>query len=472
MNTKQALEPLSEGGGTLTPPGPLIYTKMGLLALFFWLLWGDFCFMLMETVVPGFITLRLATLEAPNWLIGFIIAAIPSCLTLFLNPLISVASDRHRGPYGRRIPFLAITAPLVVASMILLGFSEQIGKYLHASFFGAYSEGAVVVAVIAIGMLGFSVFNTFCSTIFYYLFNDVVPREFLGRFMAMFRMVGGLAGFCYNTFILVYVDTHMPEVFVGLGLLFLVAFGLMCWKVKEPVHPPVAAVTKDEPETFLVLVRAYFRECFGHRIYWYFFIANAFYAMSWPVGAFSPLLAKSVGVPLATYGYIAGFSTLIAVVLMYPAGLLADKIHPLRMMIGTTILIGASQFMWMYFLFFNPSADTSLIIYIVFSAISVPVAALYGAAEMPMYMRLLPKAKYGQFCSANAMFRSLIIAGAGIASGGLIDIAGAFFGNKDYAYRIVPVWLLICFTGSSIFLLLLLKEWKRLGGEKNYTPPA
>lgn len=463
--------PVVAEGPTTYRIGTLTYTKMGILTLFFWLLWGDFCFMLLETLVPGFITLRLASLETPNWVIGFMLSAIPSGLSLFLNPMFSMASDRHRGPYGRRIPYLAITTPLVVGSMVLLGFSSQIGTYLHLSLFTNVSESTAIALVIAIGMIIFSVFNGICSHTFYYLFNDVVPREFLGRFMALFRMVGSLAVAFYNGFVIAYANTHMAEVFVGMGVLFLIAFGLMCWKVKEGSYPPVDAADVKEPPKFMELVKLYFRDCFSHRIYWYFFVANAFYAMSWPVGAFSPLLAKSVGVDLATYGKITAISGLITAALMYPAGLLADKIHPLRMMIGTTILIGASQIMWMYYLFFDPSPENALTIYIIFSAISVPVYALYGAAEMPMYMRLLPPAKYGQFCSANAMFRSMLIAGAGVLSGGLIDVAGSFFKNKGDAYRVVPVWLLICFTGSTIFLWLLLREWKRHGGDKAYSAP-
>ena len=32
----------------------------------------------------------------------------------------------------------------------------------------------------------------FVASIFYYIFADVVPKQFMGRFMALFRMVGAI----------------------------------------------------------------------------------------------------------------------------------------------------------------------------------------------------------------------------------------------------------------------------------------
>ena len=46
--------------------GSLIYTRKGLTLLFAWLLWGDFCFALMETIVPSILPLKLRALDAPK----------------------------------------------------------------------------------------------------------------------------------------------------------------------------------------------------------------------------------------------------------------------------------------------------------------------------------------------------------------------------------------------------------------------
>ena len=452
--------------------GSIQYTKMGLVALFFWLLWGDFCFTLMETVVPSIIPLQLNSMNAPNWLIGLIVTSIPYGLTFFMNPVISVSSDRYRSRWGRRIPYLAMATPFVVICLILLGFSTPIGKFLHASVLPMMSEQTVILLVIAVCMIAFQFFNIFITSVFYYLFNDVVPAAFLGRFMAMFRMVGALALVVYNGLIIGIADTHMPEIFLGAALLYLISFGMMTWKVKEPSYPPPEPLVKTPGNRVIASVRTYFRECFGHRIYWYFFLANACYAMSWPVGAYSPLLAKSVGVPLEMYGQITAVTGLVTVILFLPAGLLVDRFHPLRMLLGATVLILVGQAFWLYFLIADPGVGNARVLYIVFVSISVPITALYAAAELPMYMRLLSRERYGQYCSANAMFRSITIMLAGVASGGVIDLIAVYTVDRDYAYRFVPIWIMVCFAGSLVFLTLLYREWQRLGGDRNYKPPA
>jgi maltose/moltooligosaccharide transporter len=452
--------------------GTIQYTKIGLIALFVWLLWGDFCFNIMETVVPSIIPLQLHSMNAPNWLIGLIVTSIPYGLTIFMNPVISVSSDRYRSRWGRRIPYLAAATPFVAISLILLGFSKPIGKALHAGILPMMSEQTVILLVIAIFMIAFQVFNMFINSVFYYLFNDVVPAAFLGRFMAMFRMVGSLALAVYNGFVIGIADTHMPEIFLAAAVLYLTSFGLMAWKVKEADYPPPEPLVQSPGNQATAMVRAYFKECFGHRIYWYFFLANACYAMSWPVGAYSPLLAKSVGVPLALYGQITAITALVGAVLLIPAGLLVDRLHPLRMLIGATALILVSQVLWLYFLIFDPGIGHSRILYVVFVSISVPIGALYTAAEIPMYMRLLSRERYGQYCSANAMFRAITVTVAAGISGGLIDLIAAYSVDRDYAYRFVPVWLMVCFAGSLIFLVLLYREWKQLGGDRDYRPPV
>jgi hypothetical protein len=70
------------------------------------------------------------------------------------------------------------------------------------------------------------------------------------------------------------------------------------------------------------------------------------------------------------------------------------------------------------------------------------------------------------------MFRSITIMLAGVASGGVIDLIAVYTVDRDYAYRFVPIWIMVCFAGSLVFLTLLYREWQRLGGDRNYKPPA
>ncbi len=99
-----APEAISAEGRKLYHCGPLTYTKAGLAILFAWLLWGDFCFTLMEAVVPNILPLKLKALGASNTTMAVILSALPSVLTMTICPYVSSTSDRHRGRWGRRIP--------------------------------------------------------------------------------------------------------------------------------------------------------------------------------------------------------------------------------------------------------------------------------------------------------------------------------------------------------------------------------
>ena len=82
--------------------GTLRYTGMGLVVVFGWLLWGDFCFTLMEKVMPEIYPLFLLDrLGASNTTANIFMITIPQILVVVLCPAISFRSDRTRSRWGR-----------------------------------------------------------------------------------------------------------------------------------------------------------------------------------------------------------------------------------------------------------------------------------------------------------------------------------------------------------------------------------
>ena len=246
--------------------GTLAYGKLGLVALFAWLLWGDFCFQLMEAVTPAVIPLKLRSLDAPNWAIALIITTLPGTMNMTVCPWVSYASDRHRGPFGRRIPFILWSLPFLVVFLLLLGFSGQIGHALHARLPGTWGISPAGAGIICIGifMVGFQFFNMFVSSVFWYLFNDVVPHNFLGRFLGLFRVVAGIETMLFNFFIYRHAETHMTEIYIGAALVFGTGMLLMCLKVKEGEYPPLhhrpwtgkaASSPRSRPTSWNITVR-------------------------------------------------------------------------------------------------------------------------------------------------------------------------------------------------------------------------
>src|SRR6266542_1559277 len=111
--------------------GTLRYTVGGLVTLFVWLLWGDFCLTIFESIFGKFLPLYMKDLKASNTMIGLLTGSVGGVVNVLFLPNISMATDRHRSRWGRRIPFLFWATPCAVGSLILVGFASEIGAWLH-----------------------------------------------------------------------------------------------------------------------------------------------------------------------------------------------------------------------------------------------------------------------------------------------------------------------------------------------------
>ncbi|MCS6244978.1 MAG: hypothetical protein H2172_14145 [Opitutus sp.] len=146
--------------------------------------------------------------------------------------------------------------------------------------------------------------------------------------------------------------------------------------------------------------------------------------------------------------------------LTYPAGALGDRFHPLRVLVWVKLINLFFMPLGLVWLFFDFAPATAFNIAISISAINLPFAVLTEAMMQPMNMRLLPHDRYGQFCSANALVRSLgSIIGGGF--GGLfLDLMKRLHHGSDYAYRYIPVWSLCWSAVALFFLWRLYRDWK------------
>jgi MFS family permease len=457
--------------------GTLVYSRAGLAWLFTWLLWGDFCFTMMETVVPSIVPLRLRELNAPNWVMGLVLVTLPCILNVALNPIISTASDRHRGRMGRRIPFMLFTVPFVSIALCLMAYSSELGVWLH-SLLGAstgWSAAAVTVGAIAIAMGLFKFSDMFVNTVFWYFFNDVVPHNVMARFLSLFRIVGAGAGALYNYFIFQYALSHLRLIFLCVACLYLVGFTMMCLLVKEGKYPASAKLAEKKWD-ILRMTRTYFGECMQHRLYIYFFLHNMFWSLSGVCGIFGVFLNLSLGLTLQQLGSIAAAVGVANIILAYPAGALADRFHPLRAMLwikAGILLIAPLNFIWLFTSF---SAELNFKVLIALQVISLPLGLIYNAVALPMFMRILPKDRFGQFCSFTAISQAGAMAVGGVLAGGYIDLMRKVFPDaawgKDYCYRMIPAWGLPFLILGMVFLVLLYRTWKKLGGDLNYVPPG
>ena len=384
--------------------GTLTYTKAGLLALFAWLLWGDFCFTLMETVVPTILPLKLKALGCSNGMMGIILSTIPAILNTTICPYVSFKSDRYRSRWGRRMPFIIATLPFMCLSLALFGWADPISLFLQRNLSALHGMAPTTVIIVFLGLVValFQFFNMFVNSVFWYLFNDVVPAQYLARFLGAFRIVGTAAGAFYNYFIFQYSESHMREIFLGAALLYLIGFGATCLKVREGEYPPVEGESNQDKQGGGAVL-TFFRECLSHKIYWLLFTASSFTSVAGAVGIFGMFLSREMGLTLDDIGKMGAVSGVVSMVAVYVAAVFIDRWHPLRVLVYLRLfsVIGlVSSWIWLWItLPGNYFFWLSLSIAIIGSF----QGAFAGAADLPMVMRLFPKSRFGQFCSGQAM---------------------------------------------------------------------
>jgi maltose/moltooligosaccharide transporter len=452
--------------------GTLSYTKPTLFLLFAWLLWGDFCFMMMETVVPAVLPLKLNALQAPNWVIGLILTTAPGVLNMTICPWVSFKSDRFRSRWGRRIPFILFTLPFLCASLVLLGLSEGIARWLHGSVVPlmGVAPATLTIALIGIFFFAFKFFDMFVGSVFHCLFNDTVPVEFMGRFMGLFRIVSTAAGALFNIFIFKYSDGHMREIFIGAALLYLLGVGWMCLRVKEGEYPPVQG--EDDRGGFLAGITTYGKESFSNRFYWRSYLTHAFTVMAVGSGVFMVFFYEEMGLNLEQIGWLTGLGGIVAMVATVFAAVFVDHWHPLRIMTYLGIfaaVTGFSNWVWVPVtlpgkLYFWLGIGTTLT-----AAFS---GALGAISSYTMLMRIYPKSRYAQFCSARMIVVSLANIVGGFAAGFFLDWIKSFWPGTGFCYRWLFLWSWPFIIAATLLMAMLYREWRQLGGDEHYRAPA
>ncbi len=440
--------------------GTLTYTTGGLVALFCFLLWGDFAWALKDRSVPQIVQLLLKNHGASDLLAGFLIGSLPGAISIFLGPIISFKSDRHRGRWGRRIPFLIIPTPFIVLSMVGLAFSPQLGTWLDAAM-GSHSLGLNPSILVFFGLFWtiFEFSTLAANAVFGALINDVVPRAVIGRFFGMFRALSLIAGMLFFFWLMGKAESQYVWIFLGIACVYGGGLTVMCLNVKEGAYPPPPSLAPGEkPLGFYSAAKLYFRECFGNPFYRW---VAATIALSWmsfvPINLFNVFFAKEIEMSIDTYGKCVALTYLISLVLSYAIGALADRFHPLRVGLSIQVLI---ILVTLWAGFYARSVTTFGIAVVAHGVL----AGSWMTATASLGQTLLPRARFAQFASAMELVRSLGTAAIGPITGWVLDMS-------DHAYRLTylaggVITVLALSSG-----LVLHAKFMALGGPRNYSVP-
>lgn len=439
--------------------GTLTYTRASLVALFGWLLWGDFAWALKERALGPIIQIMLGQFQASSALAGFLIGTVPAAVIMLLGPVVSYRSDRHRGPLGRRIPYLL--GPTPVATLALLGLAScaWLGAWLHGAL-GTHSPGLNASRLIffAIFWTLFEIASVISNAVYGGLINDVVPKGLLGRFYGLFRTISLGVGIVFGLWVMAYVEDHYALILAISAVVFGAGFALMCFKVKEGEYEPPPPALPVSARGFAAAARTYLRECFANPFYRLYFMAFATAALAGlPFNTFAVLYAKSIGMSMANFGKLGAASFAISAAIAYLLGSLADRFHPLRLGMLCTVL----------YLIFGVWAGLYAhddFTFTVATVLHTVLTGAWGTSTASLHMRIFPQIRFAQFAAAAGIMTSILTIVVSPAVGWVLDLTG-----QVYRYTFL-MGAAVAAVGFGL-LLLFHQRFARLGGSAAYVPP-
>ena len=439
--------------------GTLTYTTGGLAVLFSWLLWGDFAWSMRERAVYPVVQLLVKRFGASDKVLALLLSSLPAAMGFFLSPVISYRSDRHRGKWGRRIPYILAATPFAALFMVGLACSGILGDLARHHLGGRLPSGLnVPLTIFGILWVGFEFSAIVAGSVHNALTNDVVPTPLLGRFYGLFRIVSLLAGIIFSYWLLGESEKHCEWLFLGIAVLYGVGVVMMCLKVKEGLYPPPPEARPGERRNSWTAVRGYFRECFSKPYYLWVFLAMTVGGLAnMPINLFSVPFCKSLDISMTRFGKYSALSFVFSLALAYPLGVLVDRFHPLRLGIASLLLYALTTLGG----FFYATTPTGFLIATVAHSVA---AGTYGTVVGSLGLRLLPHSRFAQFASAGGLIGSAASIVLPLLFGCVLDRSG-----HQYRYTFLMTSGM-AFAGT-ILMIAVHARFMRLGGPERYVAP-
>ena len=459
--TTTNVEKTNETAGRRFEVGTLRYSLLRLLLVgASMLLATQSLALLCNHLIPGIAPVLMDRCGASAAQIALVIGTLPYVFNFVLNPIISTVSDKTRTRRGRRIPYLILSAPVMALLLVMIAWTPEIAGLLHRFVLPTVELGKLKLVTLGVLISLFMLVYLFPGSVVEYLIADVIPRECIGRYQAFTSLASTGLGFCFNKFILAVATEHTKPVLALCALLYLGVYILQFFVVREGKYPPVAdRITggASPARRAVEYVGLFFRQCFSRRIFIFLFISVGLNRASTICRVmFNVLFAtKELGMSMAEYGDVMAYGALGSALVVLPLGKIMDRTHPIYLYFIGGIIIIITNVLG-YFFVWGPKSFLIL-------GISIPVVyAIQNLAWGPLGINLMPRDKYGQFCSAQAMVVSLTVSAGSLLGGKLID---------RFGYRVIFVWDFVATALATLALLVVFYDWKRLGGRNNYQPP-
>jgi maltose/moltooligosaccharide transporter len=407
----------------------------GLGALLLWLLCGDLGVTIRERAALPTALELLRRYAASDTTISLLLSTVPAALSMLLVPLVGYHSDRCRSRLGRRRPFLLVAAPIGCLAMLGLAASPAWAGMLDTAL-GSWSPG-LARCRLALFCLFWAIFD--CAAIsafslFNGLVSDLVPVRLLGRFFAVFRIVGLSVGIAYHNWIFALTDHHLREVLIGAGLFFCLPVLAMAMGVRE-TPLPADATPAVKPMRRLRFPFEHVLECFSYGPYGWAVAAFVLASVTFgPFNTFYLHYAHDTGIAKSTLGALTAGGYAVSIVSAFGIGWLADRYGAVRVsmiIMAVYCAISAAGF----------AGVSDAASFRVFYVAHVVISGAWFTAAASMPMALFPRARFVQFNSTKdlmVVFGTILVSGA---QGPVLDLSG-----HDYRFTLLAgaVFSLLC----------------------------
>jgi len=432
---------------------PVVAAAIGLPALFCFLLLGDLAWSLKERAIPDLFKFQLREFSQDTVLLNTLFGALPALISLAIGPAVGAWSDRTRTRLGRRIPFLLVCVPLVTLSLVGLACSDALGDALWR-WAGAQQgmRARYVVACMCGCWTLYELFTCLANALFIALVNDTVPRQMLGRFFGLFRIISLGVGVVFFYFVFGNALPAMVRTLIlSIAAVYLLGFMVMCAGVKEPSYPPPMPARRAG----LQLIGA------GDGTSpWYYALLFASLAIATicmlPVNINSYNAIGQFGVDRSDYGRAVAVAYSISIVLAIPVGWLADRYHPLR--VGFVAL--AAYALCMLGAWGLVDGRLSYMVWLLVHSVLTGVFLTGTASLLPI---MLPRARFSSLAALSASVTALLTVFFTLGMGALLDWNG-----RDFHVIFLAAGLLAALGTLSWYVLLVLHlRWKAQGEQRS-----
>lgn len=467
--------------------GSRIYTLGQLRAVFAWLLMGEVVFTLIDNIEPKVLSVILKSHGATDTQIGVIIGSFNAILQLLIMPPLGYYSDRLRTRWGRRIPILFLVTPFATLFLAITPFAPEIAaRLLHIHGLGSWMETLSITPVVltfALLVFLYRSVQTATNVMFFGLLRDVVPDTHMGRFLALFRLLGAGGTFAITYWLLGYANTQSKPIFIGVALLNLFGFFAICCFVREGTYPPVDDIaTRERTDTAPRLrrmwlgLRTFVSESFRHPVYlWLYFVRVCMYGALLGLSQFLIFFPQyELGLPLAEIGKMMSWPSLAWIALAYPIGQMTDR-HGAQPVLRIGLIGITLAYVLSFFCVIGPKT------YLV-SAMATGLGFwVVMLAQLKLTQEIFHPQRYSQIAGAATIVQSIVIAiFISPVCGRIFDLLKGWHhtlvlplaGNVELGpYRLVNLMMGLLYGMAWFGLVKLRQHWIAHGGPRAYQAP-